>query len=203
MTTSNLTFEQFIDAHPSQVYHAFTNATALREWMCDIATLAPRPGGRFYAAWNSGYYASGEYTDLTEDREINIQWYGRGEPGGTQVQVSITPQGDGALVRLTHAGLGEGEDWEIIRSNFQHGWQGGLENLASVLETGCDPFGNEIAQSGLDHRSPAALDHLDFGGIRIDSDDGMPAVGESADRHRPHIAEPEYADSRHGLTIRV
>jgi hypothetical protein len=44
----------------------------------------------------------------------------------------------GYLVTLEHSGLGDGEDWERIRQNFQHSWQSGLENLASIMDTGQD-----------------------------------------------------------------
>jgi hypothetical protein len=39
--------EKSINASPSQIYYAFTNSTALREWMCDFATTDPKAGGRF------------------------------------------------------------------------------------------------------------------------------------------------------------
>ena len=54
-----LTFEQTIQAPIDQVYRAFTNATALREWLCDTATVDARPGGRVYLAWISNYYRRG------------------------------------------------------------------------------------------------------------------------------------------------
>jgi uncharacterized protein YndB with AHSA1/START domain len=39
------------------VYRAFTNSTALREWLCDTATVSPRLGGGF-TAWNGYAYGS-------------------------------------------------------------------------------------------------------------------------------------------------
>ena len=72
-------FEQMIKTPPAQVYTAFTNATALREWMCDVATLIPRAGGRVYLYWNSGYYSAGEYSHLEPDRCVDFTWQGRGE----------------------------------------------------------------------------------------------------------------------------
>lgn len=40
--------EQFIEASPELVYQAFTRAILLHEWLCDFASVAPRPGGRMY-----------------------------------------------------------------------------------------------------------------------------------------------------------
>ena len=66
MSQNDLRFDQAINAPPTQVYNAFTNATALKEWLCDVATVKPKPGGRMYLAWNDGYYCSGEFTDLEQ-----------------------------------------------------------------------------------------------------------------------------------------
>ena len=46
MAEKILKFETYIPARPEQVFYAFTNASALREWLCDLATVDPRPGGR-------------------------------------------------------------------------------------------------------------------------------------------------------------
>ena len=48
MSEKNLKFETYIPTRPEQVYYAFSNASALREWLCDLATVDPRPGGRMY-----------------------------------------------------------------------------------------------------------------------------------------------------------
>jgi uncharacterized protein YndB with AHSA1/START domain len=40
--------EQYVKATTSQVFFAFTHAISLTEWMCDFATVAPRPEGRMY-----------------------------------------------------------------------------------------------------------------------------------------------------------
>jgi uncharacterized protein YndB with AHSA1/START domain len=47
MSTSIIS-EQLVKASSAQVYHAFTHANALHEWLCDFATVAPRPGGPIY-----------------------------------------------------------------------------------------------------------------------------------------------------------
>ena len=138
MSKQSLEFEQHIRVPPSQVYYAFTNATALREWLCDVATTLPQPGGRLYLAWHRGYYACGEYTALEKDKEVAFTWQGRGEPGQTQVRVSLSEKDDGTLVSLAHERIGAGEGWAQPAREFQTGWKNGLENLTSVLETGED-----------------------------------------------------------------
>src|SRR3972149_3033429 len=65
MPAKPLHFQRIVNALPSDVYHAFTNTTALREWFCDAAQADPRKGGRVYLWRSTDYYTSGEYTALT------------------------------------------------------------------------------------------------------------------------------------------
>jgi len=133
-----LSVSRLVDAPPAQVYYAFTNSSCLREWLSDSSQIAPQPGGRLYLAWNSGYYTSGEYTHLESPGRVAFTWLGRGEPAETQVQVTLAPQGSGTLVTIEHSGFGTGAAWEKATEESRAGWHKGLENLASVLETGED-----------------------------------------------------------------
>ena len=138
MSTQTLSFTQMVKAPPEEVYRAFTNATVLREWLCDVATVSPHPGGRLYLWWTSGYYTSGGFTQTEENKKIAFSWFGRGEPAPTQVQVIFTPQGEDTLVTLTHGGVGTGEEWSQSTVEIEKGWENSLKNLVSVLETGED-----------------------------------------------------------------
>lgn len=138
MTTQTLEFTREIAAAPAEAYRAWTRSMALREWLCDSAIADARPGGRFYLGWNSGFWAAGEFTALELGRRVMFTWFGKGEPGPTQVDVTILPAGDGATLTLVHSGLGVGPEWDAMRGEAIAGWQESLENLASVLETGQD-----------------------------------------------------------------
>jgi uncharacterized protein YndB with AHSA1/START domain len=133
-----LTFSQKVNASPAHVYYAFTNGSALREWLCDSSQVVPSPGGRLYLWWHSGYYTAGEYLTLEPDRKLTLSWQGRGEPGPTQVQVSLEAEAGGTQVKLEHRGIGRGAEWDQPQAEIRRGWVTGLENLASVLETGED-----------------------------------------------------------------
>jgi uncharacterized protein YndB with AHSA1/START domain len=130
--------EKFIQASPSEVYRYFTNSTALRDWMCDVATADPRPGGRLYICWPGEYYATGEYLKLENDNFVSFTWFGRGEPRQTRVEVSLKKKKGGTLVKLAHRGIGKGQKWDAIGKGYEKEWQSALENLVSVLETGAD-----------------------------------------------------------------
>jgi uncharacterized protein YndB with AHSA1/START domain len=133
-----LKFQQTIKAPPAEVFLALTNATALREWFCDTAHIEPHKGGRVYFAWNSGYYAVGEITKLTQDKKVAFTWLGRGEPDLTAVEISIAPKKDGSTVAVVHSGIGGGKKWKAPEAAIKTGWERGLENLASVLDSGQD-----------------------------------------------------------------
>jgi len=138
MHTQTLSFSQLVKAKPSEVYRSFINATALREWLCDTATVIPHAGGRLYLWWNSGYYASGEFLETESGQKLVFTWLGRGEPGSSQVQVTFSEKDGETQVTLEHSGLGIGEDWSRTLGAVESGWKKGLENLASVLATGED-----------------------------------------------------------------
>lgn len=138
MATRTLKFKQHVHAPASEVYRAFTNSTALREWFCNAAQADPRKAGRLYVWWNNGYHASGEFTTLAPNEKVVFNWHGRSEPGTTRVQVIIAQKDNGAIVTISHAGIGSGKPWAKAIKEFERGWRGSLENLKSVLETGQD-----------------------------------------------------------------
>lgn len=138
MNNQTLSFTQIVQASPAEAFRAFTNAMALREWLCDISTTVPRPGGRLYLWWNSGYYAAGEFIEVQPSERVSFSWQGRGEPGQTLVEVTLIPKEGGTLVSIEHSGIGMGEEWTPTIREIEAGWNAGLENLVSVLETGED-----------------------------------------------------------------
>jgi uncharacterized protein YndB with AHSA1/START domain len=135
---SSKRIERLIQASPTEVFQYFTNSTAIRDWMCNVATTDPRPGGHVYFCWPEDYYSCGEYVQLEKDKFISFTWHGRGEPRQTQVDISLKKKKAGTLLKLTHRNIGKGEKWEEIGETFKTQWEKALENLASVLETGAD-----------------------------------------------------------------
>ena len=138
MAEKTLKFETYIPARPEQVFYAFSNASALREWLCDLATVDPRPGGRMYLYWNSGYYSSGEYNAVEANQSASFIWCGRGDPGRSQVNIAVESQESGTRLILEHTLPDDGGEWEKVIAEIDKGWGDSLENLASVLDTGRD-----------------------------------------------------------------
>jgi uncharacterized protein YndB with AHSA1/START domain len=132
-----VTAEIFVGAPPKSAYRAFTNSTAMREWLCDVATVSPHPHGRLYLWWNGDFYSSGHYLELEEDRKVRFRWFSSIDPAPTEVTVSFTEKRDGTQVRMDHE-IPEDPPWTKMAEEFRENWEISLENLKSVLETGID-----------------------------------------------------------------
>jgi uncharacterized protein YndB with AHSA1/START domain len=129
--------ETFVDAPVHYAWRAFTNSTSLREWLCDVATVEPRPNGRMYLAWNGDFYSSGHYLELEQDKCVKFRWFSNMDPVPTGVTVTVSAKDGGVLVRLDHE-VPDDEAWQGKAVSFREDWAESLENLKSVLETGVD-----------------------------------------------------------------
>jgi uncharacterized protein YndB with AHSA1/START domain len=141
MTSSDaLTYKTVIKAPADLIYRAFTSGSAMREWLCDIATVNLDEDGWFFMAWNRGYFATGQYNKLHPNKAVSFSWIGNNDPHWTQVDVTISQEeGDGKfLVALTHRKIGEASEWDLPRKEIDKGWVSGLKNLKNTLEQGKD-----------------------------------------------------------------
>jgi uncharacterized protein YndB with AHSA1/START domain len=133
-----LSFSVIVDAVPEAAYFAFTNPGGFRGWLCDQSQVDPKAGGRLYLWWRSGYFVSGIFNSLDPNSAVAFTWYGREEPWETQVQVIFSQADGGTQIDLKHFGIGTGEEWGGVVTEYKKGWEKGLENLQSVLESGQD-----------------------------------------------------------------
>ena len=171
--STTVSSEQFIKASPTQVYYAFTHAIALHEWLCDFATVAPRPGGRMYLWWHGEFYSAGEYVSQEENKSLVFKWFGRGDLVPTDVAISLKEKDSGTLVTLAHT-VPDGEEWIERAKGFKAEWDSTLPNLASVLETGLDQriFDRPMLGINISDFSPEVAKSLGVPvtqGVRIDS----------------------------------
>ncbi len=135
MTT--VTAEILVDAPLKFAYRAFTNATSLREWLCDVATVEPHPRGRMYLWWRGDFYSSGHYLELDEDKKVKFRWFSNIDPAPTEVTVTFTEKSGSVEVCLKHQ-VPDDSLWKEAAESFRQNWEESLENLKSVLETGVD-----------------------------------------------------------------
>ncbi|NLG96887.1 MAG: PDZ domain-containing protein [Chloroflexi bacterium] len=171
--SDELRYERVLQEMPEEVFRMFTNATAMREWLSDRASADPRPGGYFYAGWDSGYYTSGEYTVVKPYDEVSFTWQGRNEPACSQVRVLLEAQEGKTLLTLIHSALGEGEAWKQVRREIHDGWTAALDRLEQVMHEGSDPRVTERPVLGIvfSNLDPDLAEHIGVPvtyGLRID-----------------------------------
>jgi uncharacterized protein YndB with AHSA1/START domain len=126
-----------IDASPETVFEFFTDPAKAVRWMGTAATLDPRPGG-VYRVEIGPYIALGEFVEVDPPNRITWTWGGENDPetapGSTTVEIHLTPDGDGTLVRLVHRDL----PTERSAQGHAHGWDQYLARLA-IAAVGGDP----------------------------------------------------------------
>ena len=134
---TKFTEEVFVLAPIKLAYRAFTNATSLREWLCDVATVEAHPNGRMYLWWRGDFYSSGHYLELDETKRVRFRWFSNIDSAPTEVTVSVSEKEGGTLVRLDHE-IPDDPAWAHKAEPFRENWADSLRNLKSVLETGID-----------------------------------------------------------------
>jgi uncharacterized protein YndB with AHSA1/START domain len=117
--------EVHIDAPPELVFSFFVEPDRLSEWLCESATLDPRPGGVNHQLHRNGdksFHMEGEFIEVVPYERLSFSWgYAEPEmqprPKATTVEVTFTPTERGTHVVLEHRGL-EGS----ARNDHANGW---------------------------------------------------------------------------------
>ena len=115
--------QQHIAASPATVFSYLIDPTKFIQWMGVGAQLDPRPGGRFRIDAGSGYIAIGEYREVDPPHRVVMTWGWESNetvpPGSTTVEITLSPEGAGTMLRLRHTGLPN----EASRASHQEGWK--------------------------------------------------------------------------------
>ncbi len=127
-----------VQASPEMIWAALTQASELREWLCDEARVEPHKGGHIQMNWREGYEVRGTFTAFSPLRSLAFTWAGSDDPGETSVRFALKPVEGGLQVRLIHSGLGTGRKWTGWVKQAGEEWNEVMDNLQSVLETGID-----------------------------------------------------------------
>src|SRR3954466_3724184 len=127
-----------IDAAPSAVFEFLIDPAKMVRWMGTEAVLDPRPGGDYGVNINGRERVKGEVVEIVPDRSLVFTWGWEGEvlpvpPGKSTVEISLEPDGDGTLLRLTHRDLPQD-----MHAFHRLGWQQALPRLA-IAAAGGDP----------------------------------------------------------------
>jgi uncharacterized protein YndB with AHSA1/START domain len=134
------------------VFEFLTDPAKMVRWMGAEAALDPRPGGD-YAVNISGHdRVSGEVMEVVPDRKLVFSWGWEDgvlpvAPGESTVEITLEPDGEGTLLRLTHRDLPQG-----MHKFHRLGWAYALDRLARVA-AGQDPGPDPL-------RSPVRAVHM-------------------------------------------
>lgn len=113
---------QRIEASPEIVFAYLTESERFVRWMGAKAELDPRPGGRYRIDVDGEHIAEGEYREVDPPRRLVMSWGWDGHPvvppGSTTVEITLTPDGAGTLLRLRHLGLPDDHE----REQHTTGW---------------------------------------------------------------------------------
>ena len=139
--------EMHVAAAPSDVFPYFAEAEKLAAWKAVTAQAHAVPGGTFRMdVTGRGDVAIGSYLEVDPPHRVVFTWAWEGDttPGSKPglVEVTLTPDGDGTLVRLIHRG--------VAPENQQHsaaGWAHYLDRLARAVsgqDPGPDPWAEPV-----------------------------------------------------------
>ena len=126
--------ELHIAARPEIVFAFFTDPAKMIRWMGKQATLDPRPGGICRIDIH-GYITRGEYLEVVPHSRVVFTWGWEDEgstprPGESTVEISLTPDGAGTILRLRHLGLNAEE-----RTKHGLGWDQFLPALVAEAKS--------------------------------------------------------------------
>jgi uncharacterized protein YndB with AHSA1/START domain len=133
-TGRSLEKELFIKASPERVFQALTRKEELERWFLVKAEMELRPGGAIRFEMGSGMVETGKVLVFDPPHRLSFTWEAV-EPSATTITFELIPENDGTQLRLTHSGIGRGEDWDDYYSSVEEGWRPHLDNLKAWLET--------------------------------------------------------------------
>jgi uncharacterized protein YndB with AHSA1/START domain len=130
--TGAVDITQRIEAPPEIVFKYLTDPARFTRWMGVGAELDPRPGGRYRIDVDGTHFASGEYREIEAPNRLVLTWGWEGHPtvspGSTTVEITLTAERGGTLLRLRHLGLPNQAERQIHRD----GWTQYLKSLAET-----------------------------------------------------------------------
>jgi uncharacterized protein YndB with AHSA1/START domain len=140
-----------IDATPEEVFPYFTDATKMVAWKAVRAELDARPGAEFRVdVTGDGDVARGAFLEIEPPHRVVFTWGWEQPdapfpPGSTVVEVTLSPEGDGTLLRLVHRGVPDER-----QGRSAEGWDHYLARLALAAagrDPGPDPWaGKHVAE---------------------------------------------------------
>ncbi len=97
-----------LDASPSEVWQALTDAELLSEWLADEVELDPREGGELICRFGDGEERRGEVALVEEAERLAFRWWRDRGPGAvpeeSRVDLFVDAVADGTRVTVVETG---------------------------------------------------------------------------------------------------
>ena len=139
-----------IKARPETIFPFFTDPELLLRWKGVSCEIEPRAGGLYRCNVNGNDVAEGEYVAVEPHSRVVFTWGWVGSdavpPGSSTVEITLTPDGDSTLVRLTHRDLPAPE----AEAQHEQGWLHYLARLA-IAAPGGDAGPDPMVGSSVEH----------------------------------------------------
>ena len=128
-----------INASPETVFSYLSEESKLRRWFSIAGDWKPKAGDHFRLHVTKENISGGKFLEVTPPTKLAFTFGWEGDdvsiaPGGSTIEITLTPAGAGTLVRLTHSGI----PTEESAKRHGEGWQHYLDRLA-IAATGADP----------------------------------------------------------------
>jgi uncharacterized protein YndB with AHSA1/START domain len=126
--------ELVLPAPVERVFGMFTDARLLVRWIGISADLQPRPGGHFRFEVAPGQFCEGRYVIVERPGRLVFTWgwtdpdFGL-PPGGSRVEVTLTPSEDARQTRLRLVHTGLAGDLGLLHND---GWSRFLARLTAA-----------------------------------------------------------------------
>jgi uncharacterized protein YndB with AHSA1/START domain len=133
---AELTREVVVDATPATIFPFLIDPELHVQWMGSTAELDPRPGGGYRVLVQGTHPGVGAFKEVVPDHKV-VFTFGWDEPdhpipaGSTEVEITLTPDGDKTRVTLVHRGLPA----DAVADHTQ-GWDHYLDRLAVAASGG-------------------------------------------------------------------
>ena len=136
--------ELTIKASPATIFPYLVDPDRLVQWMGTEASLNAVPGGEFRVLCGGVNPSAGEYKEVVPNLKVifTFGWDLPGHPipaGSTEVEITLTPEGEQTLLRLTHRGLPDDAIGDHV-----NGWNYYLGRLEKVVD-GVDPGPDSVS----------------------------------------------------------
>lgn len=137
-----------INAAPSEVWRAITEAEELVRWFPLEARVTPGKGGSMLWAWKDAWRWETRIAEWTPEKRLRLiddasrPYDGNGQPvpadraqpAHVVIDIELEARGNTTRLRLVHSGFGRGDAWDDELDSVSGGWQFELRSLKQYLE---------------------------------------------------------------------